>query len=223
MSRAPRRNDGRERRVGSIWFLARLPRSSIEDQVVAHHILKHGWCKVRKFRLLRPTVIARESALLQNPPRCAVLRMTERVDPNNIDLAGHLHHCLQRFGGIPLPPSILRKDVAGYRFGRPFESQARASEQPAVRTRPDQVGPSRRTFPLGRTERQESPGISNRLMSWPSHVSRHLRITSVTFEHCVSIGHCRSGQNEPSCFKLQGCLQVIFLKRRLDSLANSPK
>ena len=75
-------------------------------------------------------------------------------------------HRPKRLGGISLSPRVLRENIAGDRFVRPFEPQARPAEQPPVLARPNQIGPGWPALPLGLTERQERPPHSKRA---PSH------------------------------------------------------
>ncbi len=194
------------RRAGSIRLLARVPGTRFENYLVAEYILRHAWSQIWKLHLPGPTAISHEPTFLENTPGCTVLRMAERIQSCHTDPASHVGDCPERLRGIALPPGILRQDVAGDGLVRSFEPEARASEQPTVTARPDQVRASWPPLPLRCAELQKGLRVGNRLMPRPAHESGDIRIARVPFEDRRGIAGLRFQQHQPWRFYVDLCL-----------------
>jgi hypothetical protein len=84
-----------------------------------------------------------------------MLWMTESVEPYYSDLASHVDDRSQSLGGIALSPPVFRQHIAGDSQVGFFESETRASQEPPVSARPDQIRTRRPSDPLLRAEPHE--------------------------------------------------------------------
>src|SRR5262245_12438428 len=115
---------------------------------ITEHVARLSRPQVRKLRMTMEQALSDEPAFLENTPRRAVIRVTQGLEPANTQPTADADDGEESLGCVAKTPRVPGKYVAGLCAKRRFESQAGASEKPAVFARLDQVRTSRAPLPF---------------------------------------------------------------------------